>query len=32
MAITQQGTLPERFMVMGELATQENVDSVTFVE
>jgi len=32
MAITGQGDLPERLMVLGELATQENVDSVEFVE
>jgi len=31
MAIDGQ-TLPERIMINGELATQENVDSVTFVE
>jgi ribose transport system substrate-binding protein len=32
MAITNQGTIPERAMVAGQLATQDNVDSVTFVE
>ncbi len=32
MAITKQGTLPERLMVAGELATMDNVDSVTFVQ
>lgn len=31
MAITKQGTLPERVMVLGQLATKDNVDSVTFV-
>jgi ribose transport system substrate-binding protein len=31
-AITKQGTLPERVMVLGQLATKDNVDSVTFVK
>lgn len=32
MAITKQGTLPQRLMVLGQLATADNVDSVTFVK
>ncbi len=31
-AITKQGTLPQRVMVAGQLATKDNVDSVTFVK
>ena len=31
-AITKQGTLPQRLMVLGQLATKDNVDSVTFVK
>jgi ribose transport system substrate-binding protein len=31
-AITKQGTLPQRVMVLGQLATKDNVDSITFVK
>ena len=31
-AITKQGTLPQRLMILGQLATKDNVDSVTFVK
>ncbi len=32
MAITGQGQVPQRLMVVGQLATKDNVDSVTFVK